>query len=133
MRGFTIATDAIRPMGMHDFRRLDVWHDSIDLTRDVYEATRGFPRAELFGLTSQMRSAAVSISSNIAEGAGRGTSKEFARFLRIAVGSLSELDSQLELSVRLGMAEPQPDLVAEIVALRKRIYRLLNRVSPPGS
>jgi four helix bundle protein len=118
-------------MGMHDFRRLDVWHDSIELTRDVYEATRGFPRAELFGLTSQMRSAAVSISSNIAEGAGRGTSKELARFLRIAVGSLSELDSQLELSVRLGMTEPQPELVAAIVALRKRIYRLLNRVSPP--
>jgi four helix bundle protein len=78
-----------------------------------------------------MRSAAVSISSNIAEGAGPGTSKELARFLRIAVGSLSELDSQLELSVRLGMTEPQPELVAAIVALRKRIYRLLNRVSPP--
>jgi four helix bundle protein len=82
-------------------KKLKAWQLAIDIAIDVYTITRKFPSDEKFGLTSQMRRCAVSISSNIAEGAARNTKKEFINFLHIAKGSLSELDSQLELVKRL--------------------------------
>ena len=76
---------------------LDVWKLSMELCRDVYELTSRLPAEERYGLTSQLRRAAVSIPSNIAEGAARSTSSEFNQFLSIAQGSLAELDTQLDL------------------------------------
>jgi four helix bundle protein len=83
------------------FRDLDVWHLGVELAETVYRVTARFPKAELFCLTSQMRRAAVSIPSNIAEGRARNSSREFLHFLSISRGSLAELDTQLELAIRL--------------------------------
>jgi four helix bundle protein len=83
-------------------KRLDVWNKSIDLTIDIYKISETFPRAEVYGLTGQMRRAVVSIPSNIAEGAARQTKKEFMNYLHMAQGSLSELDTQLVICSRLG-------------------------------
>ena len=82
-------------------KSLDVWKKAIDLTVDIYKLTETFPRTEVYGLTSQMRRAAVSIPSNIAEGAARQTKKEFINYLHMAQGSLSELDTQLVIASRL--------------------------------
>ena len=82
-------------------KKLDVWRESVALATHIYQITEKFPRSEIYGLTSQMRRAVVSISSNIAEGAARTSSKEFAQFLNIAGGSLSELDTQLEIAHNL--------------------------------
>ncbi len=81
---------------------LEAWRQSISLVTSVYAATRSFPKEELFGLTTQMRRAAVSIPSNIAEGAARSSRREFAQFLSVAKGSLSELETQLLISSELG-------------------------------
>ncbi|HEY3769760.1 MAG TPA: four helix bundle protein [Candidatus Angelobacter sp.] len=82
---------------MRNYRDLDVWKHSHKLTLDHYEASRKFPKEEMFGLTSQLRRAAISIGANLAEGCGRRTTPEFARFIRIAMGSASELDYHLLL------------------------------------
>ena len=89
-------------------KKLNVWTDAVDLAQQIYRVTERFPSNEQFGLTSQIRRAAVSIPSNIAEGAARQTRKEFIQFLHVSKGSLSELDTQLELAKRLeylGQAE----------------------------
>jgi four helix bundle protein len=83
-------------------KKLDVWELSMDLATQVYQETRAFPKEEIYGLTAQIRRAAVSIPSNIAEGAGRQTKREFANYLHMAQGSLSELDTLLELAVTVG-------------------------------
>ena len=82
-------------------KNLNAWSDAVDLAQQIYRVTERFPSNEQFGLTSQIRRAAVSIPSNIAEGAARQTKKEFLNFLHIAKGSLSELDTQLEIARRL--------------------------------
>jgi four helix bundle protein len=87
---------------MFNFEKLDVWKKAIDLADLIYALTRCFPDEERFGLTSQIRRAAVSVSSNIAEGSSRSSRTEFARFLEIAEGSLFEVVSQSSLAVRLG-------------------------------
>ena len=84
---------------------LQAWQLAIQLVKQVYAMTATFPRDELFGLTSQMRRAAISVPSNIAEGAARGTDKEFLHFLHIARGSLSELETQTILARKLGFAK----------------------------
>jgi four helix bundle protein len=81
---------------------MDVWKLSMDLVTNVYELTTKYPMEERYGLAQQMRRAAVSIPSNIAEGAARKSPKEFIQFLHISLGSLSELETQLEISKRLG-------------------------------
>jgi four helix bundle protein len=83
-------------------KKLDVWKLSMDLATQAYQETRNFPKEEGYGLTAQIRRAAVSIPSNIAEGAGRQTKREFANYLHMAQGSLSELDTLLELVVTIG-------------------------------
>ena len=84
------------------FHELDVWQVSMDLTTLVYQLTSKFPGHELYGLTSQMRRAAVSISSNIAEGTGRGSERDFRRFVMLARGSSCELHTQVLVAMRLG-------------------------------
>ena len=83
-------------------KELDVWKLSMELVVDIFQVVDMFPKKELFGLSMQMKRCAVSIPSNIAEGAGRKTKREFRNYLYIAQGSLNELDTQLEIARRLG-------------------------------
>lgn len=85
---------------MFGFEKLDVWRKSVGLADEVYRLTRNFPDFEKFGLANQIRRAAVSISSNIAEGSGRESKKDFARFLQISYGSVMEVVSQLHVAQR---------------------------------
>src|SRR5918997_4061029 len=87
---------------MRPHERLEAWGKALDLVVDIYKATESFPKEEKFGLTSQIRRAAVSIPANIAEGAGRNSDKEFAHFLSNAQGSASELETELIIALRLG-------------------------------
>jgi four helix bundle protein len=86
---------------MQDFKKLTVWKKSHLLTVDIYEVTTAFPKSEIYGLTSQIRRACVSIPANIAEGCCRGTDAEFSRFLTMALGSASELEYHLLLAFEL--------------------------------
>ena len=88
-------------------KKLDAWKLSMDMVIDVYKTTNNFPREEKYGLTDQIRRATVSIPSNIAEGAARQTKKEFTNDLHMAQGSLSELDTQIELTRRLGYLDEE--------------------------
>jgi four helix bundle protein len=108
---------------MRNFRELKVWHKAHQLTLDVYAATKTFPRDELYGLTSQIRRAAVSIGANIAEGAGKNSSAEFGRFLQIAQGSASELEYHLLLSGDLGYLIPEicERLSQEVIEAKKML------------
>jgi four helix bundle protein len=92
---------------MKTHKSLDVWQVAVKLAEDVYGVTRRFPKDELFGLTTQMRRCAISIPSNVAEGAARQGDKEFIQFLYVAAGSASELDTQLKIAKRVAIGEPQ--------------------------
>lgn len=106
---------------MQDFRKLKVWEKSHRFSIDVYKATNVFPKEEIYGLTSQLRRAAVSISANIAEGCGRGSDADFKRFLHIAFGSASEAECLLELSKDLGFIDKDSAvlLLDNIVEIKK--------------
>ena len=99
------------------FRELEVWKRSIDLTALIYEVTGEFPKYEIYGLTSQMRRAAVSIASNIAEGSARGTRRDFKQFVKQAEGSNCELQTQLRISRRLGFGHPAKLSTAESLSV----------------
>ena len=113
-------------MKFHDYEKLIVWQKSMDLVTLIYRRTNTFPREEQFGLSSQIRRAAVSIPSNIAEGCRRSTKKDFGHFLIIALGSASELDTQLKLAKRLGFATDADYNEAD--ALLHEILRMLNKL-----
>ena len=106
---------------------LDVWRLAMTLAEHVYQETRGFPREEIFGLTSQLRRSAVSIPSNIAEGAARNGNKEFLQFLHVAAGSASELSTQLELAKRIGLGDGErlEQLVEETARVSKMLQGLI--------
>ena len=87
---------------MFNFEKLEVWHEAIEFADQIYILTRSFPDSERFGLANQMRRAAVSISSNIAEGSSRSSKSDFARFIQIAAGSVFEVVSQATISKRQG-------------------------------
>jgi four helix bundle protein len=89
---------------IRSYRDLRVWQEAMDLAEACYRTTRDFPKEELYGITSQMRRAAVSVAANIAEGHGREGRGEFVQFLRVAQGSLKELETHLLLSHRVGLA-----------------------------
>jgi four helix bundle protein len=110
-------------MPISDFRDLEVWQRSIDLAAEVYRVTRAFPHEERFELTAQLRKAAVSISSNIAEGSGRATTRDLLNFLSNARGSLRETESLLLLSERLGFAKPKD--LEPLLELLHRIGQML--------
>ena len=109
-----------------DHKDLDVWKKSMDLVELVYELTSKFPKDERFGLVSQMRRAAVSIPSNIAEGAARKGNKEFIQFLMIALGSLSELETQYLLAVRLKMADKNEIFETKMIDVKKLLLGFRN-------
>ena len=107
---------------MRNYRNLQAWQVSFELARLVYELTESFPQHEIFGLTAQMRRAAVSIPSNLAEGAGRGGKKDFAHFVTMARASLNELETQLLLAQALGYWEMTDAMQQRI----ERLFALLN-------
>ena len=106
-----------------NYRDLDVWKRSMGLVVDVYTITRDFPRSELYGLTNQIRRAASSVPSNIAEGNGRLYRKEYAHHVSIARGSISELSTYLEIAQRLGHVTPAQ--VAPLLKQAEDISRML--------
>jgi four helix bundle protein len=108
---------------MRDFRELIVWQKAHQLTLDLYIASRRFPSDERFGLTSQLRRAAVSIGANIAEGCGRETGKELARHLAIAGGSTSECECLLQIAVDLGFGEVEQCL--SLIERTREVRRML--------
>ena len=117
-------------MTTRNYRSLEVWQKSMNLVEEVYKLTALLPKEELFGLTNQLRRAAVSIPSNIAEGAGRNSDKEFKRFLFIANGSIAELETQLLICEKLDFAD-QADiysLLRRTEEIRKMIFGLKNRI-----
>ena len=113
-----------------DFRDLDVWKLSMDLVERIYSFTKDFPKSEMFGLTSQMRRAAVSIPSNIAEGNGRQHSKEYVNFLYTSLGSLLELMTQIELAKRLKYIteEQNSSLVEKCTAINRMLRSLIKAI-----
>ena len=112
---------------MKDFRQLKVWEKSHQLALAIYNATKEFPKEELYGLTSQIRRASMSIPTNIAEGCGRNTDAEFARFLQIAMGSASETEYQLLLSNDLGFLnkEQYDKLNIDVTEIKRMLASLL--------
>ena len=115
---------------MRNYRDLQVWNKAQNLTLGLYGLSRGFPREEIYGVTSQMRRAAVSIGANLAEGCGRRTSSELARFVRIAMGSASELDYRLLLSQDLGFmnGDDCTRTASELTEVRKMFTSFLSSV-----
>lgn len=118
---------------MQDFRKLDVWREAHASALAVYSATQTFPSSERFGLTSQMRRSAASVPTNIAEGCGRHTPTDFARFLDIAAGSVSEVDYQLLLARDLGYLAPEAHrkLSDQTQRIRRMLASLIRRVRNP--
>ena len=110
---------------MGDYKELEAWRLSMDLVEAVYKLTTSFPKEELFGLTSQMRRASISIPSNIAEGASRAGSKEFLQFLHIARGSASELETQLLLAERIGYLASLDDVMATLISVKRLVNGLI--------
>lgn len=119
---------------MHNYKELFVWKRSIKLCAKVYILTSKFPGEEKFGLISQMRRASVSIPSNIAEGGGRRSDKEFLYFLGVAHGSICELETQLYVSLELEFIKQNQldELGAEITEIQKMLYALIIKFENPN-
>lgn len=111
---------------MHNLEDLKIWNKAMELAVDIYKATENFPSEEKFGLTSQVRRSAVSIPSNIAEGAGRNSKKEFSYFLGVSNGSSYELKTQLIISQKLSLIKKDTakELINRINELQKMNYGL---------
>ena len=119
-------------MAVQTYRDLLVWQKAMDLVVALYEVTRKFPKEELYGLTNQLRRAVVSVPSNVAEGQGRGNGDGFAYFLRIAMGSLQETQTQLILSHRLAYLRPDElDVLDERIEELGRLIRGLQKSLSP--
>ena len=112
---------------MHNYKELNVWKKSIDLTVEIYKITKSFTIEERFGLISQMRRSAISVPSNVAEGAGRRSNKEFAHFLGIAHGSICELESQIYVSLHLEFIDSIDfnRITEQLTEIQKMLYALI--------
>jgi len=110
-------------MALSQYRELIAWQKSMDLVEETYRVTSCFPGEEIYGLTNQMRRAAVSIPSNIAEGQGRGTAKEFGQYLKIANGSRQEIETQLIIASRLGYIDAME--LREMLLRAEEVGRIL--------
>ena len=115
---------------MNSFRELKVWQKAMNLVTNIYTTTTNFPQNEQFGLTSQIRRSSVSIPSNIAEGFGRNTKNEFVRFLRISIGSLFELQTQLEISKNLNFItfEKFDNILSDSIEIEKMLKALIKSI-----
>ena len=116
---------------MRDFRKYHVWEQSHKLTLEIYSMTKIFPSEEKFGLISQIRRASSSIPTNIAEGCGKISDKDFARYLGISFGSASELEYLTLLSKDLNYISDEKYQViqAEVVSIKKQLYHLINKIN----
>ncbi len=116
---------------MKDFRKLDVWSKAHQTVLAVYKTSQSFPREEVYGLTSQLRRAAVSIPSNIAEGCGRGSDAQLSHFSEIAMGSSTELEYQILLARDLGYVDDQnyEDLSTRIVEVKKMLASFIKKLN----
>lgn len=113
----------------HNFKELKVWNDAMSLTKMIYKITALFPQEEKFGLIAQIRRCAVSIPSNIAEGAGRSSNKEFIRFLDIAIGSSYELETQILLSIDFEYIKKDAiEIIASITSVQKMLNGLKTKI-----
>lgn len=119
---------------MRNYRDLDVWEKAHKLALQLYTRSRLFPKEEFYGLTSQLRRSAISIGANLAEGCGRQTTAELARFVRISMGSASELDYHLLFAHDFGYLNPAEyrDLSHELTRIRKMLASLLSRLESGG-
>jgi four helix bundle protein len=115
------------------FKDLIVWQKAYQLVKEVYRFTADFPKEEVYGLSQQHRRAAVAIPSNIAEGYGRRSRKEYKQFLSIAFGSLCELETQCLLAVDLNLATRNAILEGLMDEVSRMLYRVLNPISAPPS
>jgi four helix bundle protein len=122
-----------RESGKRPHEGLDVWQEAMSLVETIYACSSRFPDSERFGLTSQIRRSAVSIPSNIAEGAARKSKLELIRFLSIARGSLSELDTQLQIAVRLKFVDLQPTTNERIDSLFAKLTALMTSLEKRGA
>ncbi len=115
-------------MKQHNYEKLKIWEESIDLAVNIFRMTKKLPEDEKFGLTSQMRRAGYSVPSNIAEGAGRNTDKSFNSFLNISQGSLGELHTQTIICERVGYLkkEEADELITEIKKIKNGIHKFQN-------
>ena len=115
---------------MRDFRKFEVWQLSHQLTLKIYKVSKGFPKEELFGITSQIRRSFASIGYNISEGSGRNSDKEFANFINIALGSSNEAENQLILARDLDYINENDfhDLLEELILLKKKLVSLWNKL-----
>lgn len=113
-----------------NFENLEVWQKSLTLSKVIYEVTKQFPEEEKFGITNQMRRSVISIISNIAEGSMRGSDKDFARFISIAMGSASELKAQAILPRELGFVKENiaNDIIEETNSVARMLYGLKKRL-----
>jgi len=116
--------------GIITFKDLDIWKLGIKLVKEIYTITNDFPSSEIYGLTNQMRRCAVSVPSNIAEGFRRKYSKEFSRFLNIALGSLAELETQLVIAKEIGFlkSDTDKDILEQIDHVSRMITNLLKKL-----
>jgi four helix bundle protein len=110
---------------MQNHKDLEAWKVSVDFAVDVYRLTGTFPKEEIYGLTSQLRRASVSIPANIAEGAARNSTKEFIQFLHIALGSASEVETHLILAQKLGFADAIDPPLIVIERIKKLVFGLI--------
>lgn len=119
-------------MPINSHKDLIVWQKGIQLCKVVYKATEEFPKSEIYGITSQMRRSAVSIPSNIAEGRSRNTTKDFLHFLSIALGSASELETQIEIAKELSFITQQKyiDLNNLLAEVSKMTVGLMKKLDP---
>ena len=111
---------------IHKFSDLFVWQKSIAFVKEIYRITTKYPKSELFGLTSQIQRAAISMPANIAEGCGRNSKKEFSRFIDIAIGSAFELETLLQISFELNYIEELEynTLMKDLYEIQKMMYDL---------
>jgi len=105
----------------------------MEFVHDVYKATQSFPKDEIYGLTNQIRRAAVSIPSNIAEGASRSSQKDFVHFLHIALGSASEIETQILIAARLLYLSNPDNLLTRVTVIRKSINALIRSLRQPST
>jgi four helix bundle protein len=111
-------------MEIRDYRDLKVWQRAMELAESIYALSQSLPKEEAYGLSSQMRRAAVSVASNIAEGSARRSKPEFARFINIASGSLAELETQLTLAQRIGFIARPEAIFQHTEEIGKMLYAL---------
>jgi four helix bundle protein len=120
-----VITKKLEKKQLNSHKDLNVWKKSMELVSNIYRITKGFPHEEQFGLSSQMRRSAISIPSNIAEGAARNSAKEYKQFLYISLGSIAEIETQLDIAERLGYLANENEFNKDIIEIRKMLLGLI--------